>query len=133
MREQEREVSPIKITILESGPRLGLRERMLINGPLGAGGDPEWLVEIGRAVGRVVSEAANIGFLGVAGLTKEFTLGTVRTGIEFVRTAADLLPGGVPGSVIETVADGANLALHGGITYKIGYQKIIKPLIGIVK
>lgn len=133
MQEQELKTPPIKVTILEPGPRLGLRERMLINGPLGAGGDPEWLVEVGRAVGRVVSEAANIGFLGVAGLAKEFTVGTVRTGIEFVRTAADLLPGGVSGSIVETVADGANLAIHGTITYKVGYKRILKPLIGIVK
>jgi len=133
MQEQKRETPPIEITILEPGPRLGLRERVLIYSPLGAGGDPELLVEAGRLVGRFINEVGQIAFLGLAGVVKEFTIGTAQSSIEFVRTVADFWPGGAPGSIVETVADGANLALHGGITYRIGYQKIIKPLIGIVK
>lgn len=134
MREQE--TPPIKITILEPVDRLSPKDalNMLgVLGPFGSGGDPEWVIRAGEILGNVVKPFISFGVRAGVGITKEFTVGTIETGIEAIRTAADLLPGGAPGSLVETFANGANAALHGLVTYKVGYKRILEPLIGPIR
>jgi len=100
--------------LLEPGPDLSSKEKVLARGPLSAGGDPAWVGELGRLLGQVIEPIIDVSVRAGVGIVGEFTVGTLRTGVEFVRTAVDLLPGGTEGSWIQTARSGTDFGLHAG-------------------